>query len=200
MFQFLGQRLQTLGDLADFQHPVFRPRPGRRTHQLQIIDDDQRQALGPLQPPAARAQHRHADRRRVVDLQRQRADLARRPPRTCRNPSARYRRGECGRRKCALPRSAVVWRAVPRSFPARRSRPAVSAARSGPSARACSSSDFRRAERDLGGQRGFAHAGTARQDQQIGRVQAAQFAVDIAQAGGQAGDVAGLVETPARRP
>ena len=38
--------------------------------------------------------------------------------------------------------------------------------------------------------------GPAGQDHQIGRMQPAQFAVEIAQARGQAGDVAGLMECP----
>ena len=53
---------------------------------------------------------------------------------------------------------------------------------------------FRRAERHFRGQRGFAHARPSRQDHQIGRMHPAQFGVDAVEAGGQAGDVARLVE------
>ena len=37
---------------------------------------------------------------------------------------------------------------------------------------------------DVGGKRGLAHAGTARDDDQIGGLQAAHLDVEIAQAGG----------------
>ena len=44
------------------------------------------------------------------------------------------------------------------------------------------------AEGDLGGERGFAHAGAAGEDNEVGGMQAAHFFVQVAQAGIQAGD------------
>ena len=43
---------------------------------------------------------------------------------------------------------------------------------------------------DVGGERGLAHARSAGEDDQIGRLQAAHPGVEIAQAGGDAGQVA----------
>ncbi len=74
--QFLGDGLQPLGELADLQHAVFRPGAGGGAHQLEIVDHHQRQPLGALQPPAAGAQRGQRDGRRVVDLDRQRGDVA----------------------------------------------------------------------------------------------------------------------------
>ena len=48
-------------------------------------------------------------------------------------------------------------------------------------------------ERDVGGERGLSHRGTAGQDQKIGLVQAAQQLVELAQTGGHAGQLAGAV-------
>ena len=45
-------------------------------------------------------------------------------------------------------------------------------------------------EGHVGAQRRLAHAGTAGQDQQVGRLQAAQQIVDIGEAGGDAGNAA----------
>ena len=49
-----------------------------------------------------------------------------------------------------------------------------------------------RAKGDFGRERGFAHAGAARDDEQIGRMQPARFRIQITQTGGKAGN-------PARR-
>ena len=43
---------------------------------------------------------------------------------------------------------------------------------------------------DVGGERGLAHAGTAGEDDQVGRLQAAHLDVEVAQAGGDAGQFA----------
>ena len=74
--QFLGQSLQPLGDHADFKHAAFRPRPRRRAHQLQIVNNDQIKPLGALQAPAACAERGNADRRRVINIQRQGCQFA----------------------------------------------------------------------------------------------------------------------------
>ena len=55
---------------------------------------------------------------------------------------------------------------------------------------------------DVGGERGLAHAGTAGDDDQVGRLQAAHLGVEIAQAGGDAGQScrrAGRPWPPCRR-
>ena len=43
---------------------------------------------------------------------------------------------------------------------------------------------------DVGGERGLAHAGAAGEDDQVGRLQAAHLAVEVVQAGGEAGELA----------
>ena len=160
--QLLGDRLQTLGDLADLQHAVLRLGAGRRTHQLQIVDHDQRQPLGALQPPAARAQRRQRDRRGVVDLDRQRGEISRL---TCTNLSksaGRSRRGGSGRwRPALLPTSrrvancSALISSEKIATHALRHRVRIVRARLG-------QQRLGRAEGDLGGQRGLAHARPAR--------------------------------------
>ena len=43
---------------------------------------------------------------------------------------------------------------------------------------------------DVGGERGLAHAGAAGEDDQVGGLQAAHLAVEVVQAGGEAGQLA----------
>ena len=52
-------------------------------------------------------------------------------------------------------------------------------------------------EGHVGAQRGFAHAGPARQDQKVGGLQAAQQLVDIGEAGGDAGNAPAALLAPA---
>ena len=60
-FELLGQRLEAAGDLGDFLHAVFLAAAlAEAAHQLQIVDDDQAEAVLALQPPRARAQGRDA--------------------------------------------------------------------------------------------------------------------------------------------
>ena len=63
-------------DHADFEHAVFRAGAGGGAHELQVVDDDQREALGALEAAAAGAQRGHGDGRGVVDLDRQGGDFA----------------------------------------------------------------------------------------------------------------------------
>ena len=68
--ELLGHGLQRLGDHRDFLHPVVGARAGARPHQLQIVDDDQGQALLTHQAAHPRAQLGDGDGRRVVNVQR----------------------------------------------------------------------------------------------------------------------------------
>ena len=140
--QFLGERLQPLGDLADLQHAVLRPRAGRGAHQLQIIDDDQRQPLGALQPPAARAQRRQRDRRRVVDLDRQRGDLARHLHELVEIPLADVAAADAVAGDPRFLAQQAGGQLFGAHFQREDRRRCASAARSGRSARASASSDF----------------------------------------------------------
>ena len=149
--------------MADLQHPAFRPGAGRRPHQLQVVDHDQRQPLGPLQPPAAGAQRRQRDRRRVVDLDRQRR---RSRALTCDElvevALADVAAADAVAGDPRTPRSAGGWPAVRRSFPARRSPTVALRQRVRVRRPRLGQQRLGRAEGDLGGQRGLAHARAAR--------------------------------------
>ena len=68
--ELLGERLQPAGDLGNFLNAVvLRAGLARGAQQLQVVDDDQPQALLTLQAPGAGAQRRYRQRRRVVDEQ-----------------------------------------------------------------------------------------------------------------------------------
>ena len=199
--QFLGDRLQTLRDLADFQHAVFRPGTGRRAHQLQIVDDDQRQPLGALQPAAAGAQRGQRDRRRIVDIDRQAGDLPADLRRSGRIPAGRFRRAGCGRRRSAPPPPAGGWRAARRSFRARtRQRPCL-ASRRRPSRRCTSSAKALAAPKAI-----FVASAVLPMPGRPARISRSDgcsppvLLVEVAQAGGEAGDVAGALERPLRAP
>ncbi len=69
--EFLGQRLQAAGDLADLLHPVLVRRLGRALEQLEIVDHDDADPLLPLEPPGAGPERGDRQRRRIVDVERQ---------------------------------------------------------------------------------------------------------------------------------
>src|SRR5918994_2072265 len=68
--QLLGDRLQGLRDLGDLLDTIALPRAAHRPDQLEIVDDQERQTVAPLETARARAQGRDRERRSVIDEQR----------------------------------------------------------------------------------------------------------------------------------
>ena len=191
--QFLGQRLEALGDHADLQHPAFGLGAGGRAHQLQVIDHDQRQALGAFQPPATGAQRRHGDRRGVVDLDRQRGDLAGDLDELVKILLADIAAADAVAGDAGLFGQQAGGELFGAHFQ-REDGDGLLGDTVGVLDAGFVLQRLGGAERDLGGERGLAHAGAAGEDQQVGRMHAAHLAVEVAQAGGQAGDAAGAAE------
>ena len=75
--QLLGHRLQAAGDLRHLLHPVVAAAAGGGPDQLQIVDDDEAEAVLALEPPRPGAQRRHGDAGRVVDEEGQPRQLLR---------------------------------------------------------------------------------------------------------------------------
>ena len=182
--QFLGQRLQAGGDLGHLLHAVVWPFLPEPEQQLEIVDDEQVEALLALQPAGAGGELRDRDAAGLVDIERQRSaisigDVAELVEIALGDPAA----PDLARRRCRSARRGYGWRAVRPTFRARRSR-------------RCRHRRFRSCRRpgtsprhglgdvvgDVGGERGLAHAGTAGEDDQVGALQAAHLAVEIAQA------------------
>ncbi len=145
-------------------------------------------------PAAARAQRREGDRRRVVDVDRQRAE-SRAPtstklsksfwpisPRRMRSPEMRASSASRSGRELLGAHFQREDRDRAARHRLRIARPRLLGERA------------RRAEGDLGGERRLAHARPAGEDQQVGRVHPAGLGVDVAQPGREAGDVAGAAE------
>ena len=73
--EILGDLLQAAGDRGHFLQAALLAAAGR--HQLEVVDDDEAEVrLAPLQRLGARAELEQAERRRVVDVERRRLELA----------------------------------------------------------------------------------------------------------------------------
>ena len=191
--KLLRDRLQPLRDLADLEHAVLGLGAGGRPHQLQIVDDDEREPLGALEPAAARAERGEGDRGRVVDMDRQGGDLAAHlhelveillPDLAAADVVA----GDAaflGEQACRELLGAHLERENRDAALRQRIRPVPLRFRHQRAGRA---------EPHLDGERGFAHAGAPGEDEEIGGMHAAELGIDIAQPGRQAGDVAGAAE------
>src|SRR5690606_8900388 len=68
--QFLGQRLQTRGDLGDFLHAVLARLGGRALHELDIVDDDNIKAALALETTRTGSKLRDGNTTRLVDEER----------------------------------------------------------------------------------------------------------------------------------
>ena len=185
--EFLGDRLQAPGDFGNLLHPVVDSLHAGRAHQLEIVDDEQTQVMGPLQTPGAGPQLGNGERRGVVDKQGRlvqlghrghdlvgefiAADLAAAKP--FGTDLAGFRQqagGELFRRHLQTEKGGD------RAFAAR-----TAVAGGG-------------AVGHVGGQCRFAHGGTSREDQQIRRMQAAELGVQVPEAGADADQTAVALE------
>ncbi len=191
--QFLRDRLQALGDLADLLHTVLRPRAGGGPHQLQVVDDDKIQPLGPLQPSAARPQGRDGDGRRIVDEQRQRLKLPAHFHETVEILLPDLAAADPVTRDPRLLREQTGGELVRAHFQ-REDRNAPAGYRIRVGLPRFSQDGAGSAEPDLGRKRRLTHGRTAGQDHQVRVVQAAQLGIQVTQPGRQAGDAARRVE------
>ena len=158
---------------------------------MQIVDDQQVEAALALEPPRARGKLRHRqaagfvdEERQILQLDREVLDAARNrlslmPPRriwfdgmpVC---SAMMRVASCSadisseKKPTMPPLAVIVW----------------------PSALHLAAPGFGDVVADVGGERAFAHAGAAGEDDQVGRLQAAHHAVEIVEPGGDARQLA----------
>ena len=73
--QLLGQRLEAGGDLRHLLHAAFVARLGRARQQLQVVDDEQAEALLALEPARAGRELGDRDAAGLVDVERQRGHL-----------------------------------------------------------------------------------------------------------------------------
>ncbi|MNQ76957.1 hypothetical protein D3C85_918090 [compost metagenome] len=183
--QFLGQGLQAAGDLGHFLHAVLLSAAFARRHQLQVVDDDQVQAvLHPLQTSRPRRQLGDGDAAGGVDIEGALADLDRRVAQLAEVRGvdlalAQLVRGHAGRIGqnthgqlfgAHFQRVEGDDAAVDRLAALGRRFPLIGAGH---------------VEGHVGGERRLAHRRTTREDKKVGGVQAAQLAVQVVQAGGQ---------------
>ena len=175
------------------------PRAGARPQQLQIVDHDQPEPVLPLQPARAGAQ---APRPTAPACRRCKAAPTARRCEAMTNLSKSSRlhlaAPDLVGRDARIARRGCGWRAARPTFRARRSRP-----RRRPRPPCQVDAAVRRrapaiglggVERDVGGERRLSHRGTAGQDDQVGRVQAAQLLVELGEAGRDADDLAVALE------
>ena len=66
--ELAGKRFEGPGDLGDLLHPIVAV--DRRTHQLQVVDDEQPDAVFAVHAPGLAAQLEHRERRRIVNQNR----------------------------------------------------------------------------------------------------------------------------------
>ncbi len=188
--ELLGDGLQPLGDHGDLQHAAVRPGAGGGAHELEVVHHDELQPPGPLQPAAAGAQRGDGDGRGVVDHQRQAGELAADLDEAVEIPlldvaaadlvagDARVLGQQAGGELVGAHLEREDGDGAARLHPL-------------PLLVGFAQQGLGGAEGDLRGERGLAHAGAAGEDQQIRAMQAAGLGIEVAQAGGEAGDAAG---------
>ncbi len=189
--QLLGQRLQPASDLGNFLHPVLLAAAVAGGDELEVVDHDQVQTVfHPLQPACARRQLGDGQAAGGVDVERAFADLDGGVANLAevrgvdlaltqlvRGHARRIGQDTHGQLFGAhFQRVEGDHAAVHGLAPAvRRRLPAIVA---------------RHVEGDVGRQRRLAHRRSAREDQKVGGVQAAQLLVQVVQTGGQARQLA----------
>ena len=188
--QFLGQRLEALGDVGDFLDPVVAGAAGGRAQELEVVDDDEAELMLALEAAGTGAQLAHRKGRGVVDEkgnlgkflicldhfleigvgQVALADAVGTDPRGFRqNPCGQLLGGHFQGKEADHGAVHQLALTLIVGFPF---------------------SGFCRVVGNVGGQRGLAHGGPARQDHQVGALQAAQQLVEIAEAGRRADKLA----------
>ncbi len=185
--EFLRQGFELGGDLGDFLHAVFLAAARRARQQLQIVDDQQIEAALALEPARAGGKLRHRKAAGLVDVERQVLQFDR----------VILDLLEIGLADGAAP-DLVGWNAglfgddtggqlLGRHFEREEADDAAvdgDGMAVGLYFAAPGAGDV---VADIGGERGLAHAGTAGDDDQVGRLQAPHHAVEIVEPGGDAG-------------
>ena len=168
--QLLRQRLQAFGHFGDFLHAILGP--ARRLDQLQIIDRDQPDILLPLQSARTRCDLRDRNATGIVDVKRQIAQHLRGlheavPFRVGKTTGADFSHIDfrlLGKNAGGKLRGRHLERKKQHRRSARRFDLVRLVLRPKPSG----------VKRHIGGERCLAHAGPARDDDEIGRVQPAE--------------------------
>ena len=164
--------------------------PARALQQLDVVDDQQVEALLPLQPPRARGELRDRQAAGLVDEERQVLQLDRDVLDLLEVALVDAAAPDRARRDAALLGDDAGGELLGRHFEREEADDAavdgvdvaVGAHLAAPGAR--------HVVGDVGGERGLAHAGAAGDDDQVGRLQAAHLAVEVLEPGREAGQLA----------
>ena len=182
-FQFLGQGLQATGDFRDLLDPPVIARRARRGDQLQVIDDDQAEALLAFEPPGAGAQGADGQRRGIVDIHGNLVQGLAGRNQPVEIGVAQFAFAHFVRRNIGLFGDNTRRQLFGGHFERKETDDgALGAARL--------MMGIGRVIGHVGGQGGFPHGRPPGQNQQVGRVQSAQYLVDILEAGTDTGQAA----------
>ena len=158
--------------------------------QLDVVDDQQVEAALALQPPRARGELRDREAAGLVDVERDRLHLARHLRDAVEIASVDLAAADAGGGDFGLLGDDAGGELLGRHFEREEADDAAIdafGAAVGPHLAAPRLGDV---VGDVGGERGLAHAGTAGEDDEVGGLQAAHHAVEVGEAGREAGQLA----------
>src|SRR5215475_3920034 len=174
--ELLGQRLEGARDLRDLLLAVFR---AASSHELEIVDDDHVEAVLRFHAPRLRAGLQHGERGRVIDEDGRLGEPARGVGQAGPVPRVEVSRAHLVGVDAALRAEQALYKLLLGHLEAEHEHALVVA--------------YPCVLRDVHGEGRFAHGGPARDDDEIARLEARGHLVELAEAGGEPGDVLLLV-------
>ena len=192
--EFLGELLQAAADLGNFLDSIVVAVLARALEQLEIIDDHHADALLALEAPGTGAKRGDGQAGRVVDVQREALQF-----RGGAGQLAEFLLADLAHSKVFGADSRLLGEDASRELIGGHFEAEQSHRRSSRFARLdailiVAQKPPRRSETDVGRKRALAHAGAARDDDQVGLVKPADLAVEGIQAGRDSRQMAAAVE------
>ena len=181
--QLLGHGLEATADLRNLVHAVV-VGAARALQQLQVVDHDEADLVLPLQPPCAHPQRIDGERGGVVDIERQVGETLARFGKPGELVAPDIARTQLFRADLRLFGKDTRRQLVRAHFEAEEGDRCAAAVR--PAVAHLLQVFVRGVERDVGRERGLAHARTPGEDHEVGIVQTRGLVVDGREAGGAA--------------